>query len=79
MDDLLKSFSLTIVDVVDVVFHAPLWALLGWATAAALTIVMISTWASSSGERGKVILYIVLGLIIYVEILRPVGWMMWFG
>ena len=79
MDDLVKSFSLTLVDLIDLAFHAPLWALLGWAIAAALTAAMISTFASSSGDRVKVVVYIALGLIVYVEILRPVGWFIAFG
>ena len=79
MDDLIKSFSLTIVDLLDAAFQAPLWALLAWGVAAALTAAMISTLASSSGERGKVIVYIALGLIVYLEVLRPVGWFLYFG
>jgi len=79
MDDWIQSFSLTIADVVDVAFHAPLRALLGWAIAAVLAIVMISTLASADGQRAKVVIYIALGLIVYAEILRPVGWMLWLG
>ncbi len=77
MDEWIKSFSLTIADVINVAFAAPLWALLSWAIAIVLIIAMISTLASSSGERGKVIMFIALGLLIYIEILRPVGWMLW--
>jgi hypothetical protein len=79
MDDLVKSFALALVDLLDIAFHAPLWALLAWAVAAAMTAVLISTLLSSSGQRGKALFYIALGLIIYVEILRPVGWIVFFG
>ncbi len=79
MDDLIKSFSLTIVDLLDNAFRAPLWALLAWGVAAALTAAIISTLVSSSGERAKVIIYIALGLIFYIEVLRPVGWFLYFG
>ncbi len=79
MDDLVKSFSLKLADLIDAAIHAPLWAMLGWTAAAALTAAMISTFASSSGDRMKVIVYIAIGLIAYVEILRPVGWLMVFG
>ncbi len=79
MDDLVKSFSLKLADLIGAAIHAPLWAMLGWTVAAALTAAMISTFASSSGDRMKVIVYIAIGLIAYVEILRPVGWLMVFG
>ena len=39
---------------------------------------MISTFVSTSGERVKVV-YIALELVVYVEILRPVGWFIAFG
>lgn len=79
MDDVVKSFSLTIMDLIDVALHAPLWAILAWAVAAALTAAMISALASSSGERLRVIVYIALGLVVYIEVLRPVGWFLYFG
>jgi hypothetical protein len=40
---------------------------------------MISTVASSGGERLKAAVYIGLGLIIFVEFFRPVDWSMFFG
>ncbi len=79
MDDLVKTVSLMLVDLIDIAFRAPLWALLAWVIAAALTAAMISTVASSSGERVKVIIYIAVGLMVYIEILRPVGLFMVFG
>lgn len=79
MDNMLKSLSLTIIDLVDTALHAPLWALLAWAIAAALTAAMISALASSSGQRLRVIVYIAVGLVAYVEVLRPIGWFLYFG
>lgn len=79
MDNLVRFFSLTPVDLLDIALHAPLWKLLAWAIALTLSAVMISTVASSGGERLKAAVYIGLGLIIFVEILRPVDWSMSFG
>ena len=30
MDDLVQFFSLTLVDLLDIALHAPLWSLLAW-------------------------------------------------
>jgi hypothetical protein len=78
MDDLVRFFSLTLVDLLDIALHA-LWKLLAWATALTLSAVMISTLASSSGERLKAVVYIGLGLIIFVEIFPALDWSMFFG
>ncbi len=79
MDDLVRFISLTSVDLLDIARHAPLWKLLAWAIALTLSAVMISTLASSHGEWLKAAVYIGLGLIIFVEIFRPLDWSMFFG
>ena len=79
MDDLTRLFSLTLVDLLDIALHAPLWKVLAWAIALTLSAVMISTVGSSGGERLKAAVYIGLGLIIFVEFFRPVDWGMFFG
>ena len=44
-----------------------------------LSAIMISTVASSGGERLKAAVYNELGLIIFVELFRPVEWTMFSG
>jgi len=79
MDDLSRFFSLTLVDYLDVAFHAPLWKLLAWVVALALSTVMIASLTSSFSERLKTAVYFGLGLIAFVEIFRPVDWSLFFG
>jgi hypothetical protein len=80
MDDLVRFFSLTLVEILDSALNAPLWKLLAWTIALTLSAVMITTLASSGGgERLKAAAYIGVGLIIFVEIFRPVDWSMFFG
>ena len=79
MDDLVRLFSLTLFDLLDIVFHVPLWKLLAWVIAVALSTVMIASLTSSFRERLMVALYFGLGLIAFVEIFRPVDWSVFFG
>jgi hypothetical protein len=79
MDDLVRFFLLTLVELLDSALNAPLWRLLAWTIALTLSAVMITTLASSGGGRLKAAAYIGVGLIIFVEIFRPVDWSMFFG
>ena len=79
MGDFVQFFSLTLVDLLDVAFQAPLWKLVAWAIAVMLSTVMIATLTSTLGERMKAAVYFGLGLIVFVEIFRPVDWSGFFG
>lgn len=79
MGDFFQFFSLRLFDLLDVALRAPLWKQLSCASAVSLSAVMIATFASSSGERLRAILYVGLGLIVFVAILHPADWRAFFG